>query len=48
MPRKAKYAVQFVGYLASVIAREKYGREVEYATLDFVSGATSIHADGAG
>jgi len=46
MPRKAKYAVQFVGYSARVIAKEKYGREVDYATLDFVSGATSIHADG--
>ena len=46
MPRKAKYGVQFIGYSALVIAREKYGREVDYAMLDFVSGATSMHADG--
>ena len=46
MPRKAKYGVQFIGYSAHVIAREKYGREVDYAMLDFVSGATSMHADG--
>jgi hypothetical protein len=46
MPRKAKYGVQFIGYSARVIAREKYGREVDYAMLDFVSGATSMHADG--
>jgi hypothetical protein len=43
---KAKYGVQFIGYSARVIAREKYGREVDYAMLDFVSGATSMHADG--
>jgi len=46
MPRKAKYGVQFIGYSARVIAREKYGREVDYAMLDFVSGTTSMHADG--
>ena len=45
MSRKAKYAVKFVGYSASVIAA-KYGRELEYATLDFVSGAFFMHADG--
>jgi hypothetical protein len=31
MTRKVQYGVQFVGYLAQVIAR-KYGREVEYTT----------------
>jgi len=46
MPRKAQYGVKFVGYSAYVIARGKYGREVEYATLDFFSGAASVHADG--
>jgi hypothetical protein len=46
MQREAQYGVKFVGYSAYVIARGKYGREVEYATLDFVSGAASMHADG--
>jgi hypothetical protein len=46
MPREAQYGVKFVGYSAYVIARGKYGREIEYATLDFVSGAASMHADG--
>jgi hypothetical protein len=45
MPRAPRYGVKFVGYLANVIAR-KYGRDVEYAGLDFVSGAASMHADG--
>ena len=45
MPRAPRYGVKFVGYLADVIAR-KYGRDVEYAGLDFVSGAASMHADG--
>jgi hypothetical protein len=44
MPRPPQYAVLFVGYLAEVIARAKYGREVHYATLDFVSGFTAINA----
>jgi hypothetical protein len=38
MSLEAKYAVKFVGYSAYVIAR-KHGREIQYATLDFVSGA---------
>jgi len=46
MQREAQYGVKFVGYSAYVIARGKYGHEVEYATLDFVSGAASMHADG--
>jgi hypothetical protein len=37
--------VKFVGYSANVIAR-KYGRDVEYAMLDFVSGAAFMRADG--
>jgi hypothetical protein len=45
MPREPRYGVKFVGYTADVIAR-KYGRDVEYAMLDFVSGATYMHADG--
>jgi hypothetical protein len=45
LPRNAQYGVKFVGYSADVIAR-KYGREVQYATLDFVSDAASMHADG--
>ena len=45
MSLEAKYAVTFVGYSANVIAR-KYGREIQYATLDFVSGAAAMLADG--
>jgi hypothetical protein len=45
MPRKADYGVKFVGYSADVIAR-KDGREVDYARLDFASGAASMYADG--
>jgi hypothetical protein len=45
MPRAPRYGVKFVGYSGDVIAR-KYGRDVEYAVLDFVSGAASMHADG--
>jgi hypothetical protein len=44
-PRAPRYGVKFVGYSADVIAR-KYGRDVEYAVLDFVSGAASMNADG--
>jgi hypothetical protein len=47
MPRQVMYGVKFVGYLAVVIAR-KYAREVEYATLDFVSGSVSVHGNGGG
>lgn len=45
MAGKIQYSVKFVGYGAYVIAR-KYGREVDYAMLDFVSGSTNISADG--
>jgi hypothetical protein len=45
MPREPRYGVKFVGYSADVIAR-KNGRDVEYAGLDFVSGAASMCADG--
>jgi hypothetical protein len=45
LPRNAQYGVKFVGYSAYVIAR-KYGREVQYAMLDFFSDAASMHADG--
>jgi len=43
MGHKAQYGVKFVGYLATVIVR-KYGRELEYASLDFVTGMASVHA----
>jgi hypothetical protein len=39
-----QYGVQFVGYSASVMAR-KYGREVDYATLDFITGYASVLGD---
>ena len=39
-----QYGVQFVGYSASVMAR-KCGREVEYATLDFITGYASVNGD---
>ena len=45
MSREARYAVKFVGYSADVIARGKYGRDVDYAMLDFVSGAVFMNAD---
>jgi hypothetical protein len=45
MPRQAMYGVKFVGYSADLIAR-KYGPEIEYATLDFVSGSVSVHGNG--
>ena len=45
MPRKAQYGVKFIGYSAFVVARGKYGREVDYAMLDFVTGSASMHAD---
>jgi hypothetical protein len=45
MPVRTRYGVKFVGYSAYVIAR-KYGREIDYAQLDFEAGVASIHADG--
>jgi hypothetical protein len=45
MPREPRYGVKFVGYSADVIAR-KYGRDVVYAMLDFVSGAAFMPAHG--
>jgi hypothetical protein len=45
MGHKLQYGVRFIGYLAQVIAR-KYGREIDYAQVDFVTGSVSIHADG--
>jgi hypothetical protein len=45
MPREPRYGVKFVGYSADMIAR-KYGRDVEYAMLDFVSGGALMRADG--
>jgi hypothetical protein len=45
MPHEPRYGVKFVGYSANVIAR-KNGRDVEYARLDFVSGAAFMRADG--
>jgi hypothetical protein len=39
-----QYGVKFVGYSAVVMAR-KYGREVEYATLDFITGYASVLGD---
>jgi hypothetical protein len=45
MPPEPRYGVKFVGYSAYVIAR-KYGRDVEYATLGFVTGAAFMKADG--
>ena len=44
MRHKPKYGVMFVGYSAYVSAR-KYGRERDYAQLDFVSGAAFLRAD---
>jgi len=41
----AKYGVEFVGNSARVIAR-KYGRDVQYATLDFVTGGAFMRANG--
>jgi hypothetical protein len=46
MPHKPKYAVKYVGYAAYVVARGKCGTEIDYATIDFVSGAVSLHANG--
>jgi hypothetical protein len=45
MPRQAMYGVQFVGYSANVIAR-KCGREVDYASLEFLSGSVSVMGNG--
>jgi hypothetical protein len=44
---RIKCAVRYVGYSAYVIVR-KYTREVQYATLDFVSGAVLISVDDRG
>jgi hypothetical protein len=41
---KTQYGVKFVGYSAWIIAR-KYGREVEYAQFDFVSGYAFLRSD---
>jgi hypothetical protein len=40
-----RYAVKFVGYAAFVIARKRH-REIDYAYMDFVTGMSSIRADG--
>jgi hypothetical protein len=42
MAHKVQYGVKFVGYSADVI---KKGCESAYATLDFVTGHASVHAD---
>jgi hypothetical protein len=44
MSGKIKYAVQFIGYSAFVGAHEN-GHDVDYAQLNFVSGAASVNAD---
>jgi hypothetical protein len=44
MAHKTKYGVQFIGYYASVMAR-KYGRDVEYATLDLITGYAFLRGD---
>ena len=41
---KAQYGVKFVGYSAWIIAR-KHGREVEYATLDLITGYASVNGN---
>jgi hypothetical protein len=45
MSGKTKYGVNFIGYSAFVGAREN-GRDIDYAQLDFITGAASLHADG--
>ena len=42
MAHKVQYGVKFVGYSAEVIRK---GCEAAYATLDFVTGHASVHAD---
>jgi hypothetical protein len=46
MPHKTQYAVGFLGYSATVIARGKNGPDVDYAMLDFVRGGVCMIADG--
>jgi len=38
-----KYGVKFVGWIAKIVA-PKNGKEIEHATLDFVSGSVSLMA----
>src|SRR5271167_2850500 len=45
MRSNPKYGVQFVGYSAQVLSRKK-DRDVKYAYLDFVTGSTSLEAEG--
>jgi hypothetical protein len=45
MSREPRYRVNFVGYSAYAVAR-KHGRDVDYAMLDFISGAAFMRADG--
>jgi hypothetical protein len=41
----SRFGVAFVGYTANIFGL-KNGREIEYATLDFVSGCAILKADG--
>jgi hypothetical protein len=43
MSRNFRYGVKFVGYIAEILALEN-GKEIEHATLDFVSGSVSLMA----
>jgi hypothetical protein len=43
MKRETQYGVHYLGYSAKLIA-SKDDREIEYAHLDFVSGAVSLNA----
>ena len=43
MSRNFRYCVKFVGYIAEILALEN-GKEIEHATLDFVSGSVSLMA----
>jgi hypothetical protein len=41
-----QYGVLFVGYAAELRACTTDGHEVDYVTLDFISGLTIVSADG--
>jgi hypothetical protein len=43
MSRIFRYGVKFVGYSAEIVAL-KNGKEIEHATLNFVSGSVSLVA----
>ena len=46
MGKISRFGVSFIGYQAKIVGLKNNSREIEYATLDFVSRSAWLKADG--